>query len=79
MRYLIEVTENYRADTEAEAAALIEEAKHNNMYTLKRYTSVHKERTQKGELIDEWYKVTLVKTITSEKEPDSEVSIEYKE
>ena len=35
MKYLIEVTENYRVDSEKEAAALIEEAKQNQrQYSL---------------------------------------------
>ena len=70
MKYLIEVTENYRVDSEKEAAALIEEAKQNQrQYSLSKYSSVQKERTTKGEVIDSWYKVFLTKKFTDEKEP----------
>lgn len=70
MKYLIEVTENYRVDSEKEAAALIEEAKQNQrQYTLSKYSSVQKERKQKGEVIDSWYRVSLTKKFTDEKEP----------
>lgn len=70
MKYLIEVTENYRVDSEKEAAALIEEAKQNQrQYALSKYSSVQKERKQKGEVIDSWFKVSLTKKFTDEKEP----------
>ena len=70
MKYLIEVTENYRVDSEKEAAALIEEAKQNQrQYSLSKYSSVRKERKSKGEVIDSWYKVSLTKKFTDEKEP----------
>ena len=70
MKYLIEVTENYRVDSEKEAAALIEEAKQNQrQYSLSKYSSVQKERKSKGEVIDSWYKVSLTKKFTDEKEP----------
>jgi hypothetical protein len=38
---------------------------------------VKKEQKQKGEVIDEWYQVTLVKKFNAEKEPVSHVSINY--
>ena len=70
MKYLIEVTENYRVDSEKEAAALIEEAKQNQkQYSLSKYSSVQKERKSKGEVIDSWYRVSLTKKFTDEKEP----------
>ena len=70
MKYLIEVTENYRVDSEKGAAALIEEAKQNQrQYSLSKYSSVQKERKSKGEVIDSWYKVSLTKKFTDEKEP----------
>jgi len=79
MRYLLETTENYRVDNESEAKALIEEAKTGSNYTLKKYSSQYKERKQKGEVVDAWYKVTLVKVFTDEKEPDAQVEVTYGE
>lgn len=77
MKYLLEVTENYRVDNEAEAKNLIEGAKADNHYILKKYTSQYKERKQKGEVVDAWYKVTLVKGFTDEKEPEGATEITY--
>ena len=77
MRYLINVTEVYRVDTEAEAAELINEAKASGSYALSKYSSTKKERKAKGEVIDEWYHVVLVKTFNDEKEPENMVAINY--
>ena len=77
MKYLITTTEVYRVDTEAEAQALIESAKTDSHFILNKYISEYKEQKSKGEVIDEYYKVSLVKTFTSIKEPDSQVSVEY--
>ncbi len=76
MKYLLEVTENYRVDTDAEAKQLIEDAKSGNAL-VKKSTSQYKERKQKGEVIDAWYKVTIVKVFTDEKEPNTQVDISY--
>lgn len=77
-KYLISVTETYRVDTEAEAAVLIDEAKKDNKYDLKKYTSQKKERKQKGEIVDEWHQVVLTKIFDDEKEPIGAASVEYK-
>jgi hypothetical protein len=77
-KYLISVTETYRVDTEAEAAVLIDEAKKDNKYDLKKYTSQKKERKQKGEVVDEWHQVVLTKIFDDEKEPIGAATVEYK-
>lgn len=77
-KYLISVTETYRVDTEAEAAVLIDEAKKDNKYDLKKYTSQKKERKQKGEIVDEWHQVVLTKIFDDEKEPIGAATVEYK-
>lgn len=77
MKYLITTTEVYRVDTEAEAQALIEAAKADNHFILNKYVSEYKERKSKGEIIDEYFKVSLVKSFTDIKEPDTQVSVEY--
>ena len=70
MKYLIEVTENYRVDSEKEAAALIEEAKQNQrQYSLSKYSSVQKERKSKGEVIESWYMGSLTEEFTAETDP----------
>lgn len=75
MKYLLGTTEVYRLDSESEANTLLEEAKQEG--NLSKYSCVYKERKSKGEVIDEWYRVTLTKTFTDEKEPDQSVLISY--
>ena len=75
MKYLISTTETYRVDSEKEAKELIEQAKSNTMYSLSKYTCTYKERKQRGEVVDAYYKVVLTKVIDDEKEPYSNVII----
>ena len=77
MKYLLNTTEIYRVDTEAEATELINEAKNDGNYILSKYSSVKREQKAKGEVIDEWYKVTLVKSFNEEKEPAYTVDVIY--
>ena len=77
MKYLCEVTEKYRVDSESEAKAFIEEQKQNNAYSMKKYSSELKERKQKGEIVDQWYQVTLVKTFNDPKDPIEEIAVSY--
>lgn len=76
-KYLITTTEMYRADNELEAQQLIEDAKQESAFNLVKYTSQKKERLSKGELIDEWYRVTLTKQFCDEKEPGVQVALSY--
>ena len=77
MKYLLSTTEIYRADSEAEANQLVETAKAEGV--LIKYTCTHKEKKQKGEVIDNWYRVSLTKAFTDEKEPDRSVTISYED
>ena len=77
MKYLISTTEIYRADSEAEAVQLIEDAKRDNHFILSKYSSQFKERKQKGEVVDSWYQVSLKKVFTDEKEPEFSTHITY--
>jgi hypothetical protein len=76
-KYLVSTTEVYRVDNEAEAKELIEAAKTASEYSLVKYTSEHKERKAKGEILDEWERVTLVKRFADEKEPEASVTVMY--
>lgn len=76
-KYLTTVVETYRVSTEQEATALIEEAKNDPSYTLGKYTSERKERKSKGEIIDEFWKVSLNKIFNDIKEPETNVNITY--
>ncbi len=77
MKYLTQVVETYRVDNEEKVLEMIEEAKQDNRFTLTKHTSQYKERKQKGEVIDAWYKVSLTKVFTDEKEPEANVTINY--
>lgn len=76
-KYLIQTTEVYRVDTEPEVENLIAEAKEDTTFNVVKYNCEHKERKQKGEVIDDYYKVSIVKGFTSEREPSEQVIISY--
>lgn len=76
-KYLVSATEVYRVDNEESAAALINEAKAETKYILAKYSSVKKEKKAKGEIVDEWYQVTLVKKFNDEKDPISNIDVNY--
>lgn len=64
MGELCKKTEEWRVNDEREAKALIEKAKADEGhegYELTSYKMVKKNKKQKGEIIDEWVIVTLVK------------------
>lgn len=64
VKELTRTTDIYRVDTEIEAAALIEEFKEkasSEGYDLTKYESKYRNKKSKGEIIDEWYLVTLQK------------------
>lgn len=76
-KYLISTIETYRVDTEAEATKAIEEAKNDDSYTLGKYTSEHKERKSKGEVVDEYWKLSLTKLFNDIKEANTPVTVSY--
>ena len=76
-KYLIKTTEVYRCDTEQEAAQLIEESKRSNQYILNKHSSEIRTTKQKGEIVDEWRRVTLTKEFTDEKEPMEQYHVKY--
>ena len=77
MAYLIQTQEIYRAESEKAAQDLINEAKQAGEYTLTKYSSEKKEVKAKGDVIDEYFKVTLTKVFTDIKEPDAIASVIY--
>ena len=76
-KYLVSATEVYRVDNDESAAAIIDEAKAETKYILAKYSSVKKEKKAKGEIVDEWYQVTLVKKFNDEKDPISNIDVNY--
>ena len=77
MKYLVQVTETYRVDDEEQVMQMIDEAKKDNRFLLLKHASQYKERKAKGEVIDAWYKVTLTKGFTDEKDPEATATINY--
>ena len=75
MEYLIRTTEVYRADNEDEAKAVIEKAKRTR--TVIKYNSTYRCKKQKGEIIDEWYRVEITKEWDDEKEPCGSTKVSY--
>lgn len=64
MKYLNQVTEVYRVDTEPEVQAFIEELKADAIeegYILKSCAYTLKEKKAKGEVVDSAYQVKVVK------------------
>ena len=76
-RYLIKVDETYRVDSEAEAIELINEARADHKFTLAKHSSTLRQTKQKGEIVDEWFRVTLTKVFDEEKEPIGNTTITY--
>ena len=77
MKYLITNTEVYRVETDEEAELLINEAKADSKYVLTKYNCEKNERKQKGEVIDSYFKVSLVKSFTDEKDPITDITVSY--
>ena len=76
-KYLITTTEVYRVDSEAEVESAIAEAKMDNSFTLIKYNREYKEKKKGGEIVDSYYKLSLVKGFNEEKDPISSVEISY--
>ena len=68
-KYLISTVETYRVDSENEVNQLIEEAKQNGNFELTKHTVQKKQKTVKGVVEDEWYRVIFNKVFDNEKEP----------
>lgn len=76
-KFLCQTQEIYRVGSEAEAASLIEEAKIDKRFTLLKSSTEYKTIKSKGEIIDEYWKVTLVKYFTDLKEPNCYAEVDY--
>ena len=77
MKYLLTTTEVYRFNEEQAATDFIEEAKKKPGYMLVKHAVDYKERKQKGEVVDYWWKVTLVKRFNDEREPELDIDVTY--
>ena len=77
MKYLISATETYRVKTVEDVEKLHEELKQDSHFTLASFSYKTKYLKQKGEIVDEWQLVTVKKVFNDEKEPISEVYVDY--
>lgn len=77
MKYLVNTTEVYRVDTMAAVEALQAAVKADSRYEVASFTYKAKNKKLKGEIIDEWYQVSVKKIFNDEKDPYTEVSIDY--
>lgn len=77
MKYLVNTTEVFRVGTIEEVEALQEEVKTDGRYDLASFSFKYKCTKQKGEIIDEWYQVTVKKGFNEEKDPCTVVEISY--
>jgi len=78
-KYLLKTVETYRVANEEDAKELIEEAKNDGGFVLARYSTENKELKAKGDVVDEWKRVTLTKVFNNEKEPEIDITISYEE
>lgn len=79
MAHLIKTTEVYRVETEDEAKKFIEKQKQNDSYEMIKYSSEYKVKKVKGQIEEEWFRVTLVKNFDDEKDPIGSVKISYED
>ena len=75
--FLVKTLETYRVNSEAEVDRVIEEAKKDGRFELLKYEAVKKNKKQKGEIIDEWIRLTLHKGFNEEPEPTSTIDVVY--
>ena len=76
-KYLIDVVETYRVDQEFETESLIDTAKQAPNFELIKHACEKKEVKQKGEVVDEYFVVKLVKRFNNPKEPTDIIHIDY--
>ena len=77
MKYLTKVVETYRLPNEAAVETFLQKLKEDPRFTIAKYTSTKKERKAKGEIIDEWIHFEVTKIFNDERNPDTEIEVEY--
>ncbi|MEG0153518.1 MAG: hypothetical protein RR744_10175 [Cellulosilyticaceae bacterium] len=76
-RYLIKSTDYYRIDSLTEVEEFHKELKNNSKFELDSFGYKQKQVKQKGEIIDEYCLVTVKKIFNDEKEPMSDIDVNY--
>ena len=77
MKYLLRTTEVYRFSNEDEVEKFIAELKAEPSFELIKYSSEKRNQKAKGEIVDEWIRLTVVKGFNEEKEPCINYTINY--
>ena len=77
MKYLVSTVETWRVDTESEATQLIADAKAAKEFTLSKYNCERKDIKEKGDIVGEYYKVSLTKVFNEIKDPVVEANVIY--
>lgn len=75
--YLCSTVETYRVDYENEADELINMARESKIYDLKKSNVQKKEVKAKGDIVDEFFLVSLTKNIQDPKNPEVDVKLNY--
>jgi hypothetical protein len=79
MKYLTKTAETYRVDSEAEVLDMIKAAKESSQWTLEGHSSKKKQIKQKGEVVEEYFMLTLTKSFNDEKDPMDDITVTYGE
>lgn len=76
-KYLAKTVETYRVSTEEEVKSVLEDFKMDSMYEVKKATYEKKEVKEKGEVVDEFWVLTVTKLFNDLKYPDRAIAIKY--
>lgn len=77
-KYVTTISENYRVDSEREAANLIEEAKKDNRFTVLKSSTTYKHHKEtKANPEEEYWIVSITKEFNEVRNPDRTVTISY--
>lgn len=77
-KYVTTISENYRVDSEKEAANLIEEAKKDNRFTVLKSSTTYKHHKEtKANPEEEYWIVSITKEFNEVRNPDRTVTISY--
>jgi hypothetical protein len=77
MKHLIYTTEVYRVDSMDAVESLRAEVEDDNRYAVSSFSYKAKCKKEKGEIIDEWYQVTVKKVFDDEKDPVANINVYY--
>lgn len=77
MNYLISAVHTIRVPDVMAVEKLHSDLKNDNRFTLKKFEYQQKEIKEKGEIVEEYQLVKATLIFNNEKEPDTEVKINY--